>query len=80
MCEYCKYDPDNDVYPEPFAYEDLVSLRNKVEYEVEVNRYGGKKELAVTYSEGFQWYEIVSAPINFCPMCGEKIVNKEEQN
>lgn len=81
MCKYCNYDPENDVYPEPFAHEELNVLRSCFAFEVEVNRYYKAKELAVTYADidGSEWSVLISVPINYCPRCGEKLKNKEEQ-
>lgn len=82
MCEYCKCDPDNDVYPEPLDHVVMQMLLSEYWLEVEVERYAGHKNLSVTYvdKDTGDWQALVSIPIKFCPMCGEKLKNKEEQD
>lgn len=81
VCKYCDFGPDDAGYPANIETKTAKLLMNTVDFHIAVGRgYANKIELEVDYYDGYTWHDVISAPINFCPMCGKKLENKEEQS
>ena len=73
MCKYCNNDYDNEIVAESLVNKKIKSMEVGILLDLSIMP---RNMLTLTYSDDYM-HKLLAKKINYCPMCGRKLVDKK---